>query len=224
MVNATGAVAVPNGQCGMALIAVGHTRGTGSAAAPAGRWLITITNPGKDVAAIDAWIERRDVPGELAGYRPQYGFVDAKPSVFTEQSTLGSLANGKASIVVGALELNAAGAYQVADYSSRGPSLASAGTVGARARPRPGPDVFAGGRRVAAGFFSGTTKELTGTSVAAAHVTGAIASALAHPAISGRGGTAAEALARLAQLRWDAATKVRVAPSLNPSAVLLPGE
>jgi len=220
VINATGRVAIPNGAPGLALVALGHTRGSGSPSAPMGRWSIRIANPGAGAVDVDAWIERRDVPGELAGYRPQYGF--ANDPRLNERCTLATLANGMSPIVVGALEVASSGEQHIADYSSCGPSLPAPGYGGAKPPPtRPGPDLYAVGQRRSDGFFSGTTKNLAGTSVAAACVTAAIASALADRATP-PDSTARAALTRLMRARWSAAAGASLGPGLNPSNVVLP--
>ena len=141
---------------------------------------------------MNAWIERRDVPGELLGYRPQYGFADDTPHDIIKTGSLGSLANGQRSIVVGAVEFDKKMcSYGIADYSSRG--------LGADARPQ----VYALGQRTSRGFFSGTGKSLAGTSIAAAQVTAALASALADAAASTEL-IAVDALDVLARERWEA--------------------
>jgi hypothetical protein len=221
VINATGGVAIPNGAAGLVLVALGDTRGTGSPCAPMGRWSIQIANPGLETVDIDAWIERRDMPGELAGYRPQYGF--AADTLLNERSTLATLANSKTPIVVGAIDIDASGQYGVADYSSRGPSLRTPGSASSKspAPPRLKPDVYALGQRKSDGFFTGATKSLAGTSVAAACVTAAVASALADPATP-PGSSARDALARLVQSRWNAAGNVSLQSDLQRSEVVLP--
>jgi hypothetical protein len=192
VINATGVTTAPNSEGRpMALIALGHSRNVGRASVPTGRWKVSVTNQGTSSVNVDARIERRDVPGELPGYRPQYGFA-SNGAQSVDKDSLGTLANGKRSIVVGALDLNqAANQLEIAGYSSRGPG----GETGRE------PDFYALGLRTSNGFFSGTKKSLAGTSVAAALVTAAIASALAGDAAK-RGASVRNALSRLAKQRW----------------------
>jgi Subtilase family len=190
--NAGGSTTVPNGQGRLVLVALGHSRAAQSACAATGRWEVTITNPGKQPVSVDAWIERRDVPGELLGYRPQYGFAEDTLHGIVKTGSLGSLANGQRSIVVGAVKFDEEKcSYGIADYSSRG--------LGTNARPQ----VYALGQRTSRGFLSGTDKSLAGTSIAAAQVTAAVASALADEAASTEW-IAVDALDALARKRWEA--------------------
>lgn len=228
VINATGSAQVPNGQRGMVLIALGHTRALGQACAPTGCWLITLANENKAPVTVDAWIERRDVPGELRGYRPQYGFTPDTPHL-TEEGSLATLANGKKSVVVGALALNrVAGQYEVADYSSRGPAETAAGSQTAQEPNRRGPDAYAVGQRTSRGFFSGTKKDLAGTSIAAAQVSAAIASALM-ASTTKPDATPLDALSSLAYQRLQvlgqpnaAGETIALAPDLYDRLVVLP--
>ena len=85
---------MPNGSGGMVLVALGHTRDTLRPCARMGRWNVTVTNKSPWPITLEACIERRDLPGELAGFRPQYGFGPATPGL-EPGGALGSLANGK---------------------------------------------------------------------------------------------------------------------------------
>ena len=177
LINATGARQVPNGKGGMVLVALGHTRDTAGPAAPTGRWIVKVSNESPWPITLDAWIERRDVPGDLAGFRPQYGFREASAQP-TNKGSLGSLANGRSTIVVGAAVRDSENdPYRASDYSSVGVDETGEG-CNARAVSRLGPDVFCEGEQTAAGFLSGSQKSLRGTSMAAAQVSGAIASML----------------------------------------------
>ena len=44
-----------------------------------------------ETVAVEAWIERRDVPGELLGYRPQYGFAEDTPFDIVKTAIVGLL-------------------------------------------------------------------------------------------------------------------------------------
>lgn len=164
--NGTDRAGLPSGSKGsLILVALGHTRDArGGSVCPLGRWTAIIETEDPDEVEVDAWIERRDVPGELPGFRPQYGF-DGDADALSKR-TLCSLANGKNTLVVGATEsIDSVGGYQVSDYSSRGASSTAAAFV------------YADGRRNEVGFFSGTQKDLQGTSMAAAQVSAAVAAA-----------------------------------------------
>ena len=175
--NATGdAGGVPNGRGGMVLIALGNTRNLAGTYAEAGTWEVSIDNESSAALSVDAWIERRDVPGELDGSRPQYGFPVLADYV-RRDGTLASLANGVNTIVVGAVELDDDKAVTLAPYTSSG-AVTRASEAHARAVSRYGPDVSAPGTVTAAGFFSGSTRELAGTSMAAAQVSRRLAAAL----------------------------------------------
>jgi hypothetical protein len=175
--NATGKCKAPNGSGGMVLVALGHTRDpAGGASAPTGRWVVKVTNTCARPLTIDAWIERRDIPGELRGFRPQYGFARRK-DVAASKGGLGTLANGRETIVVGALkqkEQSKTYTYSASAYSSTGIE-ASLDECNPRVVLRRGPDVYAAGERRASGHFSGSFKTLAGTSIAAAQVTAAVA-------------------------------------------------
>lgn len=174
--NCSGHGGVPNGSGGMVLVALAHTSSAAGAGAPAGRWFVSVGNRCMVPLTVDARIERRDVPGDLRGFRPQYGFAAAFPHAGSG-GTLGSLANGKRTIVVGALApKDGPDPFVRADYSSEG---TGAGVEGCNARTvlRRGPDVYSTGRLDAAGYFSGAIRSLDGTSMAAAQVSGAMAAA-----------------------------------------------
>jgi len=169
---------VPNGSGGMVLVALGHTReAQGSPPAPSGQWTVSVTNTCEWPLTIDAWIERRDIPGELRGSRPQYGFV-RDGSLTSGQGGLGTLANGRRTIVVGALDPKKfdKDPDRVSDYSSNGLDC-TPGDCNPRGVRRLRPDVYCTGERLASGFFSGSSRSLAGTSIAAAQVTAAIAAA-----------------------------------------------
>ncbi len=178
VINATGNHNVPNGSGGMVLVALAHTRGSSELCAPAGTWIVKVTNESPVPITLDAWIERRDVPGELRGYRPQYGFSADTPGTTTKGS-LGTLANGGSTVVAGAADWDheaEADAYATSPYCSLGMG-GIRGDCNARPVARFGPDIYGVGKREATGFLSGSKKELAGTSMAAAQVTAALASA-----------------------------------------------
>jgi hypothetical protein len=166
VINGSGPLVSPNGARRIVLVAIGHTNRAHLPSAPLGRWVVTVHNDSAQPVDFDAWIERRDIPGELAGERPQYGFTSDSDGSSTA-STLGSLANGRNTIVVGAVTRGAAATQAVmSEYSSTG---------------RRGVDAFALGQRSGAGFLSGARKDLAGTSIAAAVVTGTLAAAAWKP-------------------------------------------
>ena len=120
VINASGPTSVPNGHGQLVLVALGHSGAMHTASVPTRRWEVTITNLGRETVAVEAWIERRDVPGELLGYRPQYGFAEDTPFDIVKTGSLGSLATGQRSIAVGAIEFDKVRcSYDIADYSSR---------------------------------------------------------------------------------------------------------
>jgi Subtilase family len=175
-INATGAHVAPNGQGGMVLVALAHTRGAGQTCAPTGTWTVKVTNMSPFPITLDAWVERRDVPGELQGYRPQYGF-SAETFGLTTKGSLGTVANGAHTIVVGAADWDQrADTYATSPYSSVGMAGIS-GDCNARRVVRSGPDIYGVGKREATGFLTGSKKGLAGTSMATAQVTAALAAA-----------------------------------------------
>ncbi|MBL8323890.1 MAG: hypothetical protein JNJ89_02920 [Rubrivivax sp.] len=182
--NGSGDLQVPNGSRCLVLLAIGHTSKAHPPCAPLGHWVVKLSNRSAEPVVVDAWVERRDVPGELPGERPQYGFDPASDGESTA-STMGSLANGRQTIVVGAVERDEHDRrrYVVGEYSSTGGRI----------------DVLATGTLEGAGFLTGSRKELAGTSIAAASVSGA-AAALALGAPQGRDALL-QALRRLASGR-----------------------
>jgi hypothetical protein len=154
----------PNGDRGLVLLALGHTCESFGPRAPRGHWKVTVTNRSATPIDIDACVERRDVPGELRGERPQYGWID-EPKATLPAGSLGSLSSGARTIVVGAVDEPRPGdaSFEMSDYSSTG---------------RPGQrrvDMYCVGKRDGTGFLSGSHKELQGTSIAAARATAAAA-------------------------------------------------
>jgi hypothetical protein len=166
------------GRLPMALVAIGGTRNVGGVRASMGRWRITVTNLAPERVRLEAWVERRDVPGELSDERPQYGFHVEQPRGDRppEGSTLGSLANGARTIVVLGAEFKADGAWELSDSSSRPAGKKPAGVrVRNSQRPRLERCYAAACEFAAAGFLTGSHKTLKGTSMATAWVTRAIA-------------------------------------------------
>jgi len=88
---------VPNGpDSSMALCSVAPTGSDGELErplAPGGRWRIQILNTGTQPAALYAWVERDD--------DSQSSFVDSEQGVVRTDMTLGSIANGRRTTVVG---------------------------------------------------------------------------------------------------------------------------
>lgn len=190
LVNLTGprAAAPALGDGGMALLALGSTRNLLGWHAPTGRWTLSLQNLEPQPMVADLWLQRRDVPGDLPGNRAQYGFVDLpgrRPdgpgAWWSARGTLGSLANGRHTVVVAAVERNAGGtAWQHAPYSSAAQADEAWDQAKRRAplertSVRAAPNVSLPGTAVAAGYWSGSSKSLQGTSVAAAQLTGRLA-------------------------------------------------
>jgi hypothetical protein len=169
----SGAEGCPNGAGALVLVAIGHTLDrAGGRCAPAGVWRLTLRNARREPTSARLWIERRDAPGELPGYRPQYGLgsegsapgatgrAGAGAGAGPAMPDLGSMAGGRRTVVVGAHWTK----EDAAAYSARGSDLRTV-------------DLTAAGRRAGAGFFTGTCKDLQGTSFAAARVSGALLAA-----------------------------------------------
>ncbi|WP_418320818.1 S8 family serine peptidase [Piscinibacter sakaiensis] len=176
----------PRGNGPMVLLAIGTTRNVTGFKAPVGIWQIRVTHHGHSPVLLQAWIERRDIPGELAGERPQYGFVgNATAGSSSTANTLGSLANGRNTIVVGAAEYPQDGERRIADISSRRAEMPAQGVAARPISDRP--QFFAPGEFAAAGFLSGSRKTLKGTSMAAAWVTRLVASRLLADGTSQKG-------------------------------------
>ena len=202
VVNATGGLPVPNGCGGMVLVALGHTSDHAMSPAAVGKWEVRVTNESPLPLTIDVWVERRDIPGELLGIRPQYGVEDDGQG-FVGQGALGTLANGRRTIVVGALDqIKPADTYTVSGYSSEG-LAARVEDCNARSAVRRGPDVYCAGERNAAGYLTGARKTLAGSSMAAAQVSAAVASLTGEIANSRE--TMLDALERLAAQRQQVA-------------------
>ncbi|RZS53398.1 hypothetical protein [Sphaerotilus mobilis] len=159
------------GACGtgssLILVALPHTTDwLGRRCGPLGRWSLKLSpqDRAREPLHVDGWIRRRDVPGELAGERPQYGFskADAPSGQLADQRS--TLAHAHQVVVVGAVEParmpRAIYPFEEADYSST--------ILG-------GDPVYGPGRLHGPGFTTGTRQQLRGTSIAAAHVCGALA-------------------------------------------------
>lgn len=198
--NASGDFQAPNGRGGMVLVALGHTCGEQHARAAMGRWTVAVTNASPWPVTLDACIERRDLPGELRGFRPQYGFGSATPGL-VPGGALGSLANGTKTLVAGAARRDPKdGQYLPSDYSATAAAGLRAAECNSRSVRRRAPDLFAVGQRVAAGFLSSSSKSLAGTSMAAAQVSAALAASVAPAAKGEPGAPAANDLDRLSDL------------------------
>jgi subtilisin family serine protease len=136
-----------------------------SARAPRGTWTLRLLNGGRVAAAYHAWIERDDFGQSKFG-----GSHD-------DTHTLGSISCGHKAIAVGSYDAHKA-ALPLSWFSSAGP------TRDDRKKPEvsaPGHDVVAARSR----SKTGTTK-MSGTSMAAPTVTGAIALMLAEARARGR--------------------------------------
>jgi len=169
------------GDGGMALVALGTTLNLLGYRAPTGRWQLRLANQLPVALVADLWLQRRDVPGDMPGHRAQYGFVGlpaqrpAGPgSAWTSgQGTLGSLAHGRQTVVVAAVEpVHDGTAWARGNYSSAGqPPRRRGHTALERSTARRAPDLALPGTATAAGFWTGSAKSLQGTSVAAAQLT-----------------------------------------------------
>lgn len=196
VINMSGQTKAPAlGDGRVVLVALGATEASHGAASGPQRWSLTLLNMGASPVIADAWIQRRDIPGELAGHRAQHGFValPTKPTGLTGtawatgEGTLGSLSNGRRTVVVGAAQLchpdpgdQGSPRWEAASYSSAGmPGNDPNDPAACRTARRTGPDLAAPGQAAAAGYWSGAFKQLAGTSVAAAQVTRRLALALA---------------------------------------------
>ncbi len=163
----------PRGRSPMALVSIGTTVNVAGYRAPTGIWRIEVTNREAAPVVVDAWVERRDTPGELAGERPQYALRGGTADSETAANTLGSLANGRASIVVTGADFSSAEGPHLYPWASRPADRATG-----RPRLRAAADVAAIGQFEAAGFLTGSNKSLAGTSMSAAWVTRRIAAHL----------------------------------------------
>lgn len=164
----------PPGRPEWVLAALAGSRNLDGRYVPPGRWRLGLTNTNAtDALVVDLWSERRDLPGGMPGEsRPQSGFKNGSPTN-SPLDTLGSVAGGTGSIVVGAVD-ERGGTFEPSPYASSGPA-AGVHNQPRRTGGRSGPDLSAIGRHEAAGFYSGTTVSMEGTSMAAARVTRAIA-------------------------------------------------
>jgi Subtilase family len=152
-----------------------------SQAAPVGEWEVKLHNAGEAEATVHAWIERDGERRELwTGLgQPWVG----KQSSFTapnaeQRSTMGSLACGAKTVVVGAVDRSNP-LIQASPFSASGPALPPS--------QRPGPDLSApgsdsrrsGGGIVAAQGLGAATTSRSGTSMAAPIVARQVLNAMA---------------------------------------------
>ncbi|MGL5859342.1 MAG: S8 family serine peptidase [Angustibacter sp.] len=141
-----------------------------------GRWSVSLTARDAPDGRYHAWVARRLVPGG------QPRFDDATAD---ERSVTGTISNGLRTISVGAYDAHPTG-RPLAPFSSGGP------TVDGRARPHllaPGADVLvARSRPVGWAGEPPSSTRMSGTSLAAPHVAGAVACLLqqAGPLPAGR--------------------------------------
>jgi hypothetical protein len=153
----------------MALIALRATcesgATSGTAAPPYGVWTIEVRTTAATTIDVHCWIQRNDV---IVGprLRQQASFVDDATGYVSTKMTLGSIANGQQTIVVGGYRIQDA---SIADYSGQGPTR--------EARERKGPDYYAPSDESAflpgmsvPGFYSGSRTRVSGTSIAAPRV------------------------------------------------------
>lgn len=140
---------------------------------------MSVANLGAEPIVVDACVERRDVPGELPGERPQYGLTletGGDDAGDDSASSLGSMANGNRTIVVGAVDPDRPDReIEPSRSSSLGPAQPSHSDGVRRRIQHVGPDACCIGKREATGFLTGSYKELEGTSVAAAQFAAAVA-------------------------------------------------
>lgn len=184
--NAGSVEAVPLGSGAMVLVGWGATEDIieNWPRAPS-EWNLTIENPNDFAMCVDAWLERRDIPtgNSSGGVRAEYKFDPGLPDL-KETDTLGSVASGANTYVVGAQLLNT---WRMCAFSSGGQMAQAAGPE-VRNVVRHAPDLSATGGAATgdpgwhmAGFLSGNSNEqsLCGTSLAAPQVARRIVSLLA---------------------------------------------
>ena len=140
--------------------------------ATAGDWTLEAAAPrGSTVAALDAWVERDDLPAGAAGGTVRWVDADAgRAKVILDTDTLANLSTGRRTIVVGAHRFSDG---QRLDYASIGADERQPALSGAAEENAALPGLRAAALR------SPDTRRMGGTSVAAAAVTRQVFNALA---------------------------------------------
>lgn len=149
----------------MALVALRATStGAGVVVPPYGVWTIDLRTAAPMSISVHGWIQRNDIIFEPR-LPQQASFVDDGGVVCTTM-TLGSIANGSNTTVVGGYRLQDA---SVVDYSGQGPTREDG--------ERKGPDYYGPSDESAflpglnvPGFYSGSRVRVSGTSIAAPRV------------------------------------------------------
>lgn len=180
------------GSCALIALAPTATWFPDSVLARAGLWTVKVRNKGTRAVIMDAYVERDDVPLDVAatGARQSYlvdkhydtsgglgGFIDHpdKPSLVRRSGTFNDLATGAATVSVGGIRYFASSTDPMARYSPRSPDPDASRPE--RAHVQKVPDRFAvsddhatlWGVR-AAGTRSASAVRLVGTSMAAPQI------------------------------------------------------
>jgi subtilisin family serine protease len=146
---------------------VSDATGENVAPAPAGTWVVQLSNEGAEQVAFHAWIERDDAGNRNLGKKLQSSFApdDASP-----ECTLGSFATGRNTIIVGAYNT---ATQEICSYSAAGPTR-----DGRTEKPdvcAPAEEDVAGNGVMCATSLSAQPTAMNGTSAAAPHVAGLVA-------------------------------------------------
>jgi hypothetical protein len=150
----------------MALLCVAATARPNLSLMPFGVWTIEVRTGSDKPTIIHAWVERND---NVVGARTQqqaYLVEEIESKYLSDNSTLSSIANGAKTTVVGAYELLTGG---LSPYSARGP------VFGRQSSPNfflgPADESMLTPGRQYPGFYTGALARMSGTSIAAPHVT-----------------------------------------------------